>query len=65
MTINNKKQNLVSIRLKQKRRKLEITLYEVPNDANFNAKEIQPTETFSRKKATSPKFYLVKSNNFI
>lgn len=65
MTINNKKQNLVSSRLRDKRRKLEITLYGVPNDANVHTKEIHSTEAFSRKKATTPKFYLVKSNNFI
>ena len=65
MTINDKKQNLVSRRLRDKRRKLRITLYAVPNDTNIHKDEIQPTETFSKTKTVSPKFYLIKNNNFI
>ena len=65
MTINDKKQNLVSRRLRDKRRKLGITLYAVPNDTNIHKDEIQLTETFSKTKTVSPKSYLIKNNNFI
>lgn len=65
MTTNDKKQNLVSSKLRDKRRKLGITLYAVPNDTNTHKDEIQPTETFGNTRTVSPEFYLIKNNNFI
>lgn len=61
--MNNKKQSLVSDRLKDKRRKLGITLYEVPNNANVHAKETHITETSSEAKIVPLKFYLVTNNS--
>ncbi len=72
ITINNQRQNLishssiknlVSDRLKDKRRKLGITLYEVSNDTNISIKEIQRIETVSKTATILPKLYLIKNND--
>jgi len=71
ITINNKEKNLthksmkslLSDRLKDKRRKLCITLYEVSNDTNVSVKEIQHLETISKTETILPKFYLIRNNN--
>jgi len=72
ITINNQRQNLishssiknlVSDRLKDKRRKLGITLYEVFNDTNISIKEIQRIETVSKTATILPKLYLIKNND--
>ncbi len=70
ITISSKRKNftshiliksLVSDRLKDKRRKLGITLYEVSNDTNISTKEILAIESSSKNETILQKFYLIKN----
>ena len=70
ITISSKRKNftsriliksLVSDRLKDKRRKLGITLYEVSNDTNISTKEILSIESSSKNETILQKFYLIKN----
>ena len=55
--------SLVSDRLKDKRRKLGITLYKVPNDTDISTKEIHFIESSSKTETILQKFHLVKNIN--